>query len=91
LEARDAFAQGRDLAGEIQARREGQGRFELVFAARHQKVGEVDAGRADADQDLAWTGGGRGDLADRAAGEVGRQGLDDESAHGGRCHAPFPL
>ena len=82
LHAVHARAQLAHRAGAFQPHHVGQRGLVLVAAMRHQQVGEVDAGGADADQHLARTGGRRRDLADMGSGVEFAQFLDDQRAHG---------
>ena len=77
----DALAQRFDLAGDLQAGDERQGRLVLVFATGLQKVGEIHRGRAHAHADLARPRLGRRDLLQNAARVVRSEGFHHQGAH----------
>ena len=65
------LADGHDLSGQLHTDAKGQGRFELIFAARHQQIGEVDRCGLDLDQDFTRAGLWHSNLLDRHAAIVG--------------------
>ncbi len=87
LPGRAAGADGGDLAGDLEARQVRGVRGRRVGAAALLHVGPVDAGRADADQDLA--GRRPRHRADRRTQHLGAAGLGDlDHPHlGGQAHA----
>ena len=70
------------FARRFHAWHERQRGLELVFAAGHQQVGEVERGGADPDQGFAWRGFGYRQIGQRAPGVGGRERLDLQRLHG---------
>ncbi|GAA2812512.1 hypothetical protein GCM10010441_41510 [Kitasatospora paracochleata] len=62
---------GGDLAAEFDAGGERKRRADLVVAADHQRVGEVDGGGADLDEELAGAGDGHGGVVDESQDVLG--------------------
>jgi hypothetical protein len=75
-----ALADRDDLAAQLEPRRERQRRLLLVGAARQQRIGEVEAGRPDVDQDLSGTRRGHRHLGQRHDVD-GLTGLRDLPRH----------